>query len=311
MNPVVEPFIGQPWLTYTDSEPSQRAVEVALPETLRRSREYPLMPGVVLDFIDDSTPEGLVREDHDVNGQNLYVYRNQSTPADEKRVVFYVHGGGFIRGNGPYCRAAGILHAQQLGLPCVVCEYRTAPEFRYPVLADDVYAAWRYLVGELGYDPADVIVSGDSAGGTLSGSLLHRLKRLGEPLPGRWILVSPALDFTRELPAHKLNAAIDPVFDQGLPAEAVAVWVDLDLVRDPEVSPYRGDLSGFPPTYFVSGEREILLSDTLETAAKLHAAGIRVQAHVWRGLWHDFITDDPEMPESLATFEEVRQFLAS
>jgi len=309
-NPVVQPYLHAQWLVYWDDAPSSHAIEIALPETLRRARDYPMAPGVVLDFIDDTTPPGYVRTDCTVAGQNLFFY-HQPAHTDPGQLVFYVHGGGFIRGNGPYCRLGAILHVEALDLPAVAVEYRLAPDHKWPAMLDDTLAAWDFVTGELAYPPGEVIVSGDSAGAALAMALVVRLKKAGRPLPRALILVSGALDYTLTLPSHELNRAIDPVFTEGLPPESVGVWCDPALAAFDEVSPYRADVAGFPPTYLVAGEAEILLSDTLETAAKLHAAGVPVKARVFHGLWHDFITDDLEMPEAKVAFDEAKEFLAA
>jgi acetyl esterase/lipase len=309
VNPVVAPFLGAPWLVHTAAEPSREATEVALPEMIRRGQEYPLLPGVTLDFIDDSTPDGWVRRDYEAGGQKLFYYADPAADDAGGQIVFYVHGGGYIRGNGPYCRAGAILHARALGRPAIATEYRTAPEHKWPAMLDDTLAAWDFVTGELAYPPGEVIVSGDSAGAALAMALIVRLKKAARPLPRALILVSGALDYTLTLPSHELNRAIDPVFTAGLPPESVGVWCDPALAAFDEVSPYRADVAGFPPTYLVAGEAEILLSDTLETAARLHAAGVPVKAHVFHGLWHDFITDDPDIPEARAAFAEAKAFV--
>jgi acetyl esterase/lipase len=309
---IVQPFLGEPWLEYTGAEPSEYAVNVGLPEALKRAEEYPLRPGVELDFMDDTIGAGEIREDIVVpsSGQTLYHYR-EARPEypDDPRVVYYLHGGGFVRGNGHYCRSMGIWALRQTGLPVYAAEYRLAPEHKWPANLDDVEAGFNHLVQGLGLNPADIVVVGDSAGGTLAGALGMRLKRLGRPLPGRIAFLSPALDFTLTLPAHKANAFTDPLFHGGLPKESVSLWSSLDEVLNPEMSPFRGDWTGFPPLYFAAGESEVLLSDSLESAKKAHSQGVDVRCHVFNGLWHDWVTNDYDIPESQVVGADIREFI--
>jgi len=318
---IVQPFLKEPWLTYTYTAPSRYAIETGLPETLQRAKDYPLKPGIFLDYIDDHTPDGVVREDLVVpachngekdlpGGQNIFFYRDASPKLpDDRRVVYYVHGGGFLRGNGPYTRATALWLLRSTGLPVFGAEYRTAPEHMWPDNLDDVDAGWRYLTETRQIAPEDIIVVGDSAGGTLTGGLGMRLKRLGQPYAGAIVWLSPALDLTFELPSHQANKETDPLFYGGVPKESVSVWADIQQVGNPELSAFQGDFTGWPPTYIVAGEAEVFLSDSLEVGRKLAQAGVRVRVHVFAGMWHDWTTNDYEIPESYVLAEDIRQFV--
>jgi len=314
-NKVVAPFIGQPWLEYDpDLGPSVYAVEVGLPAEHAHAQDYPLAPGVELDFLDDTTPATMTRQDLTVpaSGQRMYLYQ-AVTPEhpDDRRVVYYLHGGGFIRGNGKYCRSVGLWIQQQLGLPTYVGEYTTADVEKWPRNLDDAEAGWNYLTQDLGLAPENIVCLGDSAGGMLFGALGMRLKRQGRPLPGAMIFLSAAIDYTFTLPSQTENALTDPLFAPGVPPESVDWWADSAHRADPELSSYQGDWTGFPPLYFAAGDLEVWLSDSLETAKKAYEAGVRpVVCHIFTGMWHDWIVGDhTELPESARVAADWRKFL--
>ncbi len=57
---------------------------------------------------------------------------------------------------------------------------------------------------------------------------------------------------------------------------------------NPEISPLYADYAGFPPLYFLVGEEEFLLDDTLLAAERAREAGVETQLDVWPVLPHAF-----------------------
>lgn len=114
------------------------------------------------------------------------IYRDA---ADPTAVLLYFHGGGFILGSiGVMDNVAREL-CHHTGAVVVSVEYRLAPEHPYPAGLDDCVAATRWATGhaaELGAAGKPVFVSGESAGGSLSGAVALRLRDAGDtPSPGR------------------------------------------------------------------------------------------------------------------------------
>jgi len=270
--------------------------------------EYPMTPDNEILTLDDSTPDGVARTDVTHNGTNLFIYKKPIGYGDEDRIIYYIHGGGFVRGNKNYCRRLAILHEQRLNIPAAACEYRTAPAHKFPEAQEDCYQGYRYLVDILGCAPDRIIFAGDSAGGNLLMSLALRLKRQGETLPNALIMYSPAIELTGVLESQKYNIGKDVIFTNGVPI--ATYYAAEEQLKTPEVSPYYGDFGGFPPSYFCAEETEVFLSDTVETAAKMRSLGVKVKAHIWRGLWHVFPVYSPETAESAAVFADVKNFLA-
>ncbi|MDR1785605.1 MAG: alpha/beta hydrolase [Spirochaetaceae bacterium] len=309
-NPLLfKDYEGAPWLTHIEKEPSP-AAKKRIPELFAEQAPYPMAPGNELVYLDDSTPSTLIRQDVDApHGLHLYSYKFKQPDPKEKRVIYYIHGGGFMRGNGKWCRKNAISLAVNLGLPVYACEYRYTPEHKYPAGVDDSTWGWDYLVNKLGIDPGNIIVSGESAGGTYAMALCVRLKRQGRPLPGKAVILSGYLDFALESPSYKLNREVDPVFNVDLAPTVPFYLDDLSKVKDPEVSPKYADFTGFPPTFFCVDDAEVFLSDALIVADKMHKLGIPVKVYVSHGLIHVFPFEMPEVPESQDAFKAMKKFL--
>src|SRR5207245_11597004 len=119
-------------------------------------------------------------------------------PAGGRRpLLVYVHGGGWVVGSvstsDAFCRAL----ANRSGCAVLSVEYRRAPEYGYPVAADDAYAATVWARGKadlLGVDPARVAVGGSSAGGNLAAVTTRRLRDRGATQVAAQLLHVPVTD---------------------------------------------------------------------------------------------------------------------
>ena len=68
------------------------------------------------------------------------------------------------------------------GVRALMVDYRLAPAHPFPAALDDSLTAYRWLLKQ-GYDAANIVMAGDSAGGNLTLSMLMALRDNGEPLP--------------------------------------------------------------------------------------------------------------------------------
>jgi acetyl esterase/lipase len=64
---------------------------------------------------------------------------------------------------------------------------------------------------------------------------------------------------------------------------------DLEMLRDPDVSPLYAELSGLPPAMFVVGALDPLLDDSLFMGARWQAAGNRATVQAWPEGAHTFM----------------------
>ena len=95
----------------------------------------------------------------------------RTATASPRPAVVFAHGGGFVLcdldSHDSFCRAMS-RHTETV---VVSVDYRLAPEHRAPAAAEDVFAAWCWVIDhadELGIDPSRVLIAGDSAGGNLA-----------------------------------------------------------------------------------------------------------------------------------------------
>ncbi len=205
----------------------------------------------------------------------------------KKYVILYCHGGGYSTGSSVYARTLTTKLAYSTSMDVLCFDYRLAPENPYPAAMDDAMKAWNYLM-ILGYGARDVIVAGDSAGGNMALSLVHKLKAQERLLPRGLVLMSPWTDLTASGKTHTSRADIDPVLSAPYLEEMTQNYAAGQDLKDPFISPLFGEFEGFPPTYIQVGDNEVLLSDSTMLHKKMVKANVSVKMDTYKGMWHVF-----------------------
>ena len=239
-----------------------------------------------------------------LNGVNV----TRSAPTRSKRVVVYLHGGGYVLGS-PAQDAALIGRLSILAEAEVVApDYRLAPEARCPCAIDDAIATYRALLSE-GLRPDDVSIVGLSSGGGLALAATQRMSEEGLPAPRSVVLLSPMLDCTASRESWTRNAPFDWADRDVVVQWARAYAGDLPLT-DSRLSPINGNLTSLPPVLVITGELELGHDDAVALIDKMKAVGSRAQLHVGRSMVHAFVTLNESTAEVGKALDVVRQFLS-
>jgi acetyl esterase/lipase len=245
--------------------------------------------------------EGLEVEPVDAGGVRAeWVTMPNSDPG---RVIQYHHGGAYTAGSlNTHRRFVGQL-AEATGARALNIDYRLAPEHPHPAAVDDAVAAYRWLTGTVGIEPAHVVVAGDSAGGGLTAAMLVALRDLGDPLPAGGAMISPWADLTMEGASHDTRIELDPMCNRHTLTPSARVYAGTTSVRAPLVSPVHADLKGLPPLVIHVGDHETLLDDSVGLAEAATKAGVDVDLWVAPEMihvWHVLAGLVPESDEALA-----------
>ncbi|MDX3741022.1 alpha/beta hydrolase [Pseudomonas sp.] len=208
--------------------------------------------------------------------------------ADARKVILYVHGGGFAVGSSASHRKLAGHVASHLGANAVVIDYRRAPEHPFPAQVEDSTAVYKELL-ERGFNPADIVTCGDSAGGNLAISTVLKLRQDGVPLPGAVIAFSPWLDMEHIGQTLETNAATDALVNKALLQGMSAMFLgDKGSPTEPLANPLRADFNGFPRLYVNAGESETLLDNALDLERIAREAGVSVTLSVVPAMQHVF-----------------------
>lgn len=226
----------------------------------------------------------------------------------EDAVILYIHGSAYTICSARTHRGITTRLSQRTGLPVFSCDYRLAPRHQFPAAADDVRAAYDWLIGE-GHDPSRIVLAGDSAGGHLAVDLALELIRQDRPAPAALVAFSPVLDLSMSLAAARERMRPDPMIS----AARAARLLDLYLVGQDRTAPrLRFSFDGadrFPPSLVQAGGREMLAADAIELARGLESAGASVRLEVWPDQMHVFQALSRIVPEADQALDVAAEFL--
>jgi epsilon-lactone hydrolase len=232
---------------------------------------------------------------------------------DASRVVYQLHGGGYLIGLVDMYRNQALNYARKLKVDVVSLDYRTAPDYLFPAALDDALDGYRYLLNS-GYAPEGIVVVGDSAGGNLALALTLALLQEGLPVPSGLVLMSPWADLAATGSSRITNIYKDPMFGipEGAPlpqSSLPPVYAGTEDLMNPLLSPAHASLEGFPPLLIQVGTWEILESDSLMIHKNALEAGVPSTLQRFEGMFHVFQLVGGPSKESKAALEDVYIFM--
>jgi acetyl esterase/lipase len=208
------------------------------------------------------------------------------------RGILCFHGGGYRVGSLNAYNSFMSHLAIACEAPVTGLDYRLAPEHTYPAALDDAVAAFVELSASMASE--NIMIIGDSAGGSLTLSCLLKLKEQNLPLAGCATLLSANTDFTCSGDSYGERRA---EFKEGL--KAYAGDHPMDTVG---LSPLFGDHAGLPPLLIHVASDESMLDDSTQLQERAVAAGVDSQIQIFDDAFHVFqiFTNIPEAREAIA-----------
>ena len=203
-----------------------------------------------------------------------------------KYAILYAHGGGYTCGGISYARILAAKLANATGFTVFSFAYRLCPENKFPAQFEDISAMYEEIL-EMGYKPENLLFSGDSAGGNLVLCFAQQLHKTGGTMPKAMLLFSPWTDLTATQKSYEFNKDKDPTITREYVEGIRDIYVlDGEDPGDPKYSPLFGDFTGFPPTFIMVGQNELLYNDSEKLYENIEAAGGVSKLDVEEGGWH-------------------------
>jgi acetyl esterase/lipase len=245
----------------------------------------------------------VIRESVTADGVPCEWITPQNSPTDQ--VLLCLHGGGFVFGLTPSHLQMGAHLAQTMGIRILMVDYRTAPNYPFPAALDDCTTACLWLLNQ-GVAAQNTVVAGDSAGGSLTITMLMKLRDSGSSLPAAAACLSPVTDLT---PRDNMRQGFKAPL---LSPKAVRFYNQSYLgshdAHSPLISPVFGDLRGLPPLLVHAGEDEILRDDAVRIADLAKSVGVDVRLEIYQRMWHVWQLH-LALPQAIQSLDDIAHFL--
>ncbi len=250
-------------------------------------------------------PEGITTKEQIIDGMKSEWLIPDG--ADDRKLILYVHGGGYVSGSCNDHRGFVSKFAKKTGITNLVYEYRLAPENPFPAALDDSLKIYQWILHE-GFNPENIIIAGESAGGGLCLAILLALKEFKIALPAAAVAISPWTDLTCSSDSYstKNKVSLAPfnswtVFSR--------YYVGQNKATNPYISPLFGDLTGLPPVFINSGVDDELFEDGEKFYLKAKSAGVDITFRHGVGMVHCYPLLAPMFREATEAMDEIVGFI--
>ncbi|QQS30393.1 MAG: alpha/beta hydrolase fold domain-containing protein [Sphingobacteriales bacterium] len=200
------------------------------------------------------------------------------------KLLIYLHGGAFV--SGPAQHHWDFLEriSKKTNFNIWMCIYPKAPENKIEKISINIDQIYQKAL--INYKSENIILMGDSAGGTLVIALTQRLIINNISLPSKLILISPVLDATFK------NEKINEIDKKDKMLSKIGVLsaksMCSDNLNDTRISPINGEFKLFPKTYLYIAENDITFPDQLIFSSKLNIEKVdslikigKEMPHIW------------------------------
>ncbi len=256
-------------------------------------------------------PEGVQFSPFDANGihaEAVFINQSLAERDNTKTIILHCHGGGYAVGSTLSHRPLAAQLAKACDATVITFNFRRAPEHKFPCALEDALSVYRFLLQS--HSNKQIVISGDSGGGSLAFALALQIRDLALPAPAALVGLSAWVDFACEGNTFEINKPKDLSGNRGGLMMMAVSYAGKDNLKNPLVSPlYAESLANLPPTLLQVGTAETLLDDSRRFAEKLKAHGNKVTLEEWPDMihvWHAFY---PRLPEAKQAILAIARWL--
>lgn len=241
--------------------------------------------------------------------ETFFITPKSVSPEYKDKWMMHIHGGAFVFGGDEAALREAVWMANGLGAKVVSINYRKPPLHPFPAALEDTVSVWKALIET--QNPEETAIFGTSAGGNLTLATTLKLVEKDLPLPGALFVGTPVVDLKETSDSWYVLEGLDPLGKrEGILQGTFDLYAGEHNQKNPLISPIYAEITYFPPTIFMTGTRDLLLSDTVRMHRLLRRADIKSELHVYDGQSHgDYLLGlNADVPESEDAIKEIRQF---
>ena len=222
-------------------------------------------------------------------------------PGDEqKTVILHVHGGSFLWGTGRRadCAFLAATILKRIPATALLVQYRLAsdPACIFPAAIQDAVTAYKHLL-DMNIPASNIVVFGDSAGGTIAIALLRYLYTADDnslSSPTAALFWSPSVDLATQCSPNSIdlhsNNKTDYITGFTL-VWGVKVYITRSMKSiEPYSSPLQHPFSTQTPLWMMIGDTEVLYDTVVGFANRMRSIeGNRVTLYEAPDAPHDIL----------------------
>ena len=241
---------------------------------------------------------------------DLHIRMFRPNDSENLPCIIYFHGSGWTLGFIDLFNPCLSMLSKESESIVIAVNYQKAPEHPFPEPFNDCYATLEWAVNnatELGIDPKNISVGGDSAGGNLAAAVALRCRDEQLISLASQLLVYPCTNKDFSTPSYDRFAS-----GYGLSTKAMQWFWDQYLqdarhADSPYACPARAtSLENSPPTVLITAQYDPLTSDGENYRDLLARDGVEVVYKEFAGVIHGFF----RAPEITSASNEAISFVS-
>lgn len=250
-------------------------------------------------------PANISRKIYSLNGVEVRKFEN-TTSHSPQRILFAVHGGGYVAGKATYDDSRNIEIISELPDSFLFTpEYRLAPEFPYPAAVEDCKAALAGVMEE--YPNLPIFFYGDSAGCGIINQILQDSEIAAEERIKGFIALEPCLSPRMDTLSY-CTYRDGPVWSE---KAAKYAWQYYASAEDSQkiCAVDLESVAKYPRMLIVVNAADPLRDEGINWGMQLTDAGVPVDLHLFAGTYHGALSV-PNTNIWHTVKETIRHFLA-
>lgn len=240
-----------------------------------------------------------------IRAENWFGHYVKKAATSSRKIVLYLHGGAFVSGGyGTHKRLIEsiVMHSSAA---VFAVSYRQFPHATFNESIEDCISAFYEVVG-MGYDPENITLVGDSAGGALAVKVAAAL--IEQDIKFNKIATfSGWFDFSLTPENYGIFGTKDAYLPPARISQLAKIVVGRDLLESD--SPIFDVNEKFPEMLLICGSNEALRVDTELMKEKCLNLGVPTETHIFKNGIHAFPIGVGVFPEAKAAVSILSDFI--